>query len=72
RAEDISISDQELVQHLATIAQQKKENPKKFIKQLQNEGRIPGIRNSMLIGKAIDFVLEHATVEEVSDEPEAE
>ncbi|MEP4078683.1 trigger factor [Haloferula sp.] len=69
-AENITINDQELVQHLATIAQQRKENPKKFIKQLQKEGRIPGIRNSMLIGKAIDFVLEHANVEEVSGEPE--
>ncbi|MGB6222716.1 trigger factor [Haloferula sp.] len=69
-AENIVVSDQELVQHLATIANQRKENPKKFIKQLQKEGRISGIRNSMLIGKAIDFVLEHATIEEVSGEPE--
>ncbi len=68
--EHIVVSDQELVQHLATIANQRKENPKKFIKQLQKDGRIPGIRNSMLIGKAIDFILEHATVEEVSGEPE--
>ncbi|MFC7336749.1 trigger factor [Haloferula chungangensis] len=68
--ENIIVNDQELVQHLASIATQRKENPKKFIKQLQKEGRIPGIRNSMLIGKAIDFILEHATVEEVSGEPE--
>jgi trigger factor len=69
RTEGIAVSDQELVNHLAMIAQQRKENPKKFIKDLQRGGRIPGIRNSMLVGKAIDFVLEHATVEEVQDEP---
>lgn len=69
RAENIVVSDQELVNHLAMIAHQRKENPKKFIKELQRGGRIPGIRNSMLVGKAIDFVLEHATVEEVQDEP---
>jgi len=69
RTEGIVVSDQELVNHLAMIAQQRKENPKKFIKDLQRGGRIPGIRNSMLVGKAIDFVLEHATVEEVQDEP---
>ncbi|MEK7950569.1 trigger factor [Luteolibacter soli] len=69
RTEGIAVSDQELVNHLAMIAQQRKENPKKFIKELQRGGRIPGIRNSMLVGKAIDFVLEHATVEEVQDEP---
>ncbi|MBK1827735.1 trigger factor [Haloferula rosea] len=66
RVENIQISDAELVNHLATVAQSRKESPKKMIKQLQKEGRIPGIRNSMLVGKAIDFVLEHANVEEAS------
>jgi len=69
RTEGISVSDQELVNHLAMIAQSRKQNPRKFIKELQRGGRIPGIRNSMLVGKAIDFVLEHATVEEIADEP---
>ena len=69
RTEGIAVSDQELVNHLAMIAQSRKQNPKKFIKELQRSGRIPGIRNSMLVGKAIDFVLEHATVEEIADEP---
>lgn len=68
RAEGISVSDQELVNHLALIAQSRKQPPKKFIKELQRSGRIPGIRNSMLVGKAIDFVLEHATVEEIAEE----
>ena len=69
RTEGIAVSDQELVNHLAMIAQSRKQNPRKFIKELQRSGRIPGIRNSMLVGKAIDFVLEHATVEEIADEP---
>ena len=68
RAEGIAVSDNELVNHLARIAQSRKENPKKFIKELQRGGRLPGIRNSMLVGKAIDFILEHATVEEVEDD----
>jgi trigger factor len=66
RAEGITVSDQELINHLAEIAVSRKENPKKFIKQLQREGRIPGIRNSVLVGKTIDFVLAHATVEETT------
>ncbi len=65
RAEGLEVSDQELVGHLAQIAQSRKEPPKKFIKQMQKEGRISGIRNSMLVGKAIDFILEHAKVGEV-------
>src|SRR5690606_18522466 len=68
RTEGITVIDQELVNHLAMIAQSRKESPKKFIKELQRSGRIPGIRNSILVGKAIDFVLEHATVEEIADE----
>lgn len=68
RVENISVSDQELVNHLAMIANSRKQNPKKFITDLQKTGRIPGIRNSMLVGKAIDFVLEHATVEETQEE----
>jgi trigger factor len=69
RTEGIAVSDQELVNHLVMIANSRKQSPKKFIKDLQKAGRIPGIRNSMLVGKAIDFVLEHATVEEIADEP---
>ncbi|OYU99030.1 MAG: hypothetical protein CFE26_26515, partial [Verrucomicrobiales bacterium VVV1] len=66
-AEKLRISDQELVQHLMTIAQSRKVAPKKFIKDLQRSGRLPSIRNSMLVGKAIDFVVEHATVEETTE-----
>jgi trigger factor len=69
RIESIAVSDNELVNHLAMIAQSRKQDPKKFIKELQRGGRLPGIRNSMLVGKAIDFVLEHATVEEIAEEP---
>lgn len=66
-AEKLRVSDQELVQHLMTVAQSRKVAPKKFIKDLQRSGRLPSIRNSMLVGKAIDFVVEHATVEETTE-----
>jgi len=68
RAEQLVVSDNELLTHLAQIAASRNEAPKKFIKQLASQGRIEGIRRSMLIGKAIDFLLEHANVTEV-DEP---
>lgn len=69
RAEGLAVNDQELVQHLITIAQGRKVQPKKFIRDLQRAGRLPAIRNSMLVGKAIDFVVEHAKVEETNEEP---
>ncbi len=67
RAEKITVTDNELVNHLAQIATQRKIAPKKFIKDLQRAGRINNIRSSMVIGKAIDFLVEHATVEETTD-----
>ncbi|MBX3739821.1 MAG: trigger factor [Akkermansiaceae bacterium] len=67
RAEGIQVNDQELVNHLVVIANQRKVAPKKFIKDLQRSGRIPNVRSSMVIGKAIDFLVEHATVEESTE-----
>ena len=60
RAENISVSDAELINHLAQIAQSRKIAPKKLIKDMQKAGRLPSIRSSILIGKAIDFLVEHA------------
>ena len=64
RAEKITVSDNELVNHLLQIANSRKIAPKKFIKDMQREGRIPTIRSSMAIGKTIDFLVEHANVVE--------
>ncbi len=67
RAEGIFVTDTELVNHLAQIAAQRRIAPKKFIKDLQRNGRLNNVRSSMVIGKAIDFLVEHATVEETND-----
>lgn len=72
RAENITASDAELVNHLARIAQSRKLAPKKFIKDMQRAGRLPSIRSSIVIGKAIDFLVEQAEVVEAADTPIAE
>ncbi len=64
--ENIVVNDQEMIQHIMAIAQRRKEEPTKLIKELQRNGQIPGIRNSLLINKALDFLLEHASVTETS------
>ncbi|MDX1679323.1 MAG: trigger factor [Akkermansiaceae bacterium] len=66
-AENLEVSDGELVTHLSQMAQQRNQDPKKFIKELQRSGRIPSVRNSLLTRKAIDFVVGEAKVE-VSEE----
>lgn len=67
KAEQLEASDAELVTHLSQMAQQRNQAPKKFIKQIQREGRLPSIRNSLVISKAIDFVVKEAEVEVSED-----
>lgn len=66
-AEELVVEDKELMSNLIQIATSRKLEPKKFIKDMQRAGRIDGVRQSMLIGKAIDFLVEHATVTEDSE-----
>ena len=67
-AEKITVSDTDLLTHVAKIAESRKEPIKKVIKDLQKKRQIQSIRNSMLIGQTIDFLLEQAKVTEVSEE----
>ena len=68
KAEKINVSDSDLLSHISQIAAQRKEPIKKVIKDLQKNRQIQSIRNSLLIGQAIDFLLEQAKVIEVSAE----
>ena len=67
RVEKITVTDAELVNHLARVAQSRKIAPKKFIKDMQRSGRLQSIRSSIGIGKAIDFLVEHANVVESAE-----
>lgn len=67
RVEGITVSDAELVNHLARVAQTRKVSPKKFIKDLNRSGRLPSIRSSIGIGKAIDFLVQNAEVVESAE-----
>jgi len=67
RVEKIVATDAELVNHLVRVAESRKLAPKKFIKDMQREGRLPSIRSSIVIGKAIDFLVEHAEVVEAAE-----
>jgi len=72
RVEKISVTDAELVNHLAQIALSRKVPLKKFIKDMQRDDRLPSIRSSIAIGKAIDFLVESAEVTEEAEAPIAE
>ena len=64
-AEKIAVTDNEVAQRVAGMAQQQKKSPKALMKEMQKSGRISSLRNSILIGKAIDFLIDNANVEEV-------
>jgi len=61
-AEGIEASDQDLIQRIAAMAQQEKKPAKKYLQELRRENRIESVRNSVLIGKTIDFLVENANV----------
>lgn len=67
-AEKITVSDADLLAHISKVAEQRKEPIKKVVKDLQKNRQIQSIRNSMLIGQTIDFLLEQAKVTEASAE----
>lgn len=64
--EQISVTDQDMLQRVAAMASQARQPIQKFIKDLKASGRIPGIRSSVLIGKTIDFLVENAKVIEIT------
>jgi len=67
-AEKIAVTDNEVNHRIALMAQQQKKSPKALARDLQRSGRISSIRNSILIGKAIDFLVDNANVVEIDTE----
>lgn len=60
--EEIKVEDQDVLQRIYQMAQQENKAPKKYIKELQKANAIQNVRNSVLISKTIDFLVEHAKV----------
>ena len=71
RAENIEVNDAEVFQRVNAMAKQQKKSPKALAKEMQRSGRISSLRSSILIGKAIDFLIENAKIEEAEVEAEA-
>jgi hypothetical protein len=68
--EEFKIENSDMLQRVTLMAKQAKKPVKGFMKELQKNGQLGNIRQNMLFSKAIDFLVEHATVTEV--EPETE
>ncbi len=74
RRENISVTDHEMSNAIMRLAQQEKAtNLKSFVKKLQKEGRIPGIRLSLITSKVLDLLVKNAkvTISEAKEETAA-
>ncbi len=67
--EKIQVEEQEMLQRIHAMAQQANKPVKKFIKEMQKDGRIGNLRHQLLTSKTIDFLIAEAkiTIEENSD-----
>src|SRR6185436_11844929 len=63
--EGIRVSQEDLVQRVTQLAQQNNMTFQKMVKELQDRGALGTIRDQILIGKALDFVVNHAKIEDV-------
>lgn len=70
-AEGIQATDQEVISRISQMADAAKKPVKAYFKELQKNGRIDHVRNSVLVGKAIDFLVDNAKVT-VSEKTETE
>lgn len=75
RREHVVASDAEMLDAIANMAQQAREkNLKTFIRKLQRENRMTGIRLSIITSKVLDLLSRNAkvTIEEPKEQPAAE
>jgi trigger factor len=63
--EGIRVSQEDLVQRVTQLAAQNQMTFQKMVKELQDRGALATVRDQVLVGKALEFVVQHAQVEEV-------
>lgn len=72
KQEELTVPNSDVLARVTAMAKQAKKPVKGFMKELQRDGRLGNIRQNMLFGKTIDFLIEHATVTEVEPPTEEE
>jgi len=64
--EGIRVAQEDLVQRVTQLAAQNQMTFQKMVKELQDRGALATVRDQVLVGKALEFVVQHAQVEEVA------
>jgi trigger factor len=60
--EDISASDEEVDREIAQLAERSGQKPERVRRELERGGALEAVRSDITRGKALDFLVEHATV----------
>jgi trigger factor len=60
-AEQIDVSDDELLEVLKSTAERESQTPEKLLEQLLRSGRDAALRHDLRLRKAVDFLAEHAS-----------
>jgi len=67
QAEEIQAADQDVIQRISAMAQQANKPVKKYLAEIRKNNQLDSIRNSVLVGKTIDFLVESANITVKSD-----
>jgi trigger factor len=63
--EGIRVTQEDLVQRVTQLAAQNNMTFQKMVKELQDRGALATVRDQVLVGKALEFVVQHAQIEDV-------
>jgi trigger factor len=68
--ENIRVEQDELLREIHSIAEQRGEKVEKILRDLQKNNGLNHIHERLLVGKVIDFLQQHATIEDVQPQPQ--
>jgi len=70
--EGMTVSDQEIQQHIVNLATKNNQDPKTLMDYFENNNMMYALRDSLLADKAMEHVYNHADIEEVEGETQGE
>ncbi|MFW6414679.1 MAG: trigger factor [Thermodesulfobacteriota bacterium] len=70
--EGMTVSDQEIQQHIINLASRNNQDPKSLLEYFENNNMMYALRDSLLADKAMEHIYNHAEIEEVEGDTQEE
>lgn len=67
KKENLQVNQQDMISRIGAIAYQARTTPQKVIKSLQKNNGLENVQHSIILAKALDVLVQHATVEYKAD-----